>query len=145
MGKVRNILAEKTPNIYAVDPATSVYNAIELMAEKNIGGLLITENEKLVGIFTERDYARKLILKGKSSKDTLIGELMTKNPFTVTRDTSIEECMKMMSNKRIRHLPVVEEDKIIGIISIGDVVRFTIEEQKTIIEQLEHYITGHRE
>lgn len=145
MGKVRNILAEKSPNIYAVQPNTSVYSAIELMAEKNIGGLLITENEKLVGIFTERDYARKLILKGKSSKDTLIGELMTKNPFTVTRDTSIEDCMKMMSNKRIRHLPVVEEDNIIGIISIGDVVRFIIEEQKTIIEQLEHYITGHRE
>lgn len=145
MGKVRNILADKAPNIYSVEPRTSVYKAIELMAEKNIGGLLITENEKLVGIFTERDYARKLILKGKSSKDTLIGELMTKNPFTVTRDTSIEDCMKMMSNKRIRHLPVVEEETIIGIISIGDVVRFTIEEQKTIIEQLEHYITGHRE
>lgn len=145
MGKVRNILAEKSPNIYAVQPNTSVFNAIELMAEKNIGGLLITENEKLVGIFTERDYARKLILKGKSSKDTQIGELMTKNPFTVTRDTSIEDCMKMMSNKRIRHLPVVEEENIIGIISIGDVVRFIIEEQKTIIEQLEHYITGHRE
>jgi len=144
MGKVRNILAEKGTAIFSVDPTISVYRAIELMAEKNIGGLLICENNKLVGIFTERDYARKLILKGKSSKDTLIGELMTRNPFTVTRDTTIDECMRMMSGKRIRHLPVVEEDKVVGIISIGDVVRFIIEEQKGIIEQLEHYITGHQ-
>lgn len=145
MGKVRDILADKVSYIFAVEPSSTVYAAIEVMAEKNIGGLLITEKDRLVGIFTERDYARKLILKGKSSKDTLIGDLMTKNPFTVTRDTSIEECMMMMSNKRIRHLPVVEEDKIIGVISIGDVVRYIIEEQKTIIQQLEHYITGHRE
>lgn len=145
MGKVRNILAEKSNNaIFSVDPTISVYRAIELMAEKNIGGLLITENDRLVGIFTERDYARKLILKGKSSKDTLIGELMTRNPFTVTRETSIDECMRMMSGKRIRHLPVVEEGSLIGIISIGDVVRFIIEEQKGIIEHLEHYITGHQ-
>ena len=144
MGKVRNILAEKGNTIFSVEPTISVYRAIELMAEKNIGGLLITENDKLVGIFTERDYARKLILKGKSSKDTLIGELMTRNPFTVTRETSIDECMRMMSGKRIRHLPVVEEGSLIGIISIGDVVRFIIEEQKGIIEHLEHYITGHQ-
>jgi CBS domain-containing protein len=144
MGKVRNILAEKGNVIFSVEPTISVYRAIELMAEKNIGGLLITENEKLVGIFTERDYARKLILKGKSSKDTLIGELMTRNPFTVTRETSIDECMRMMSGKRIRHLPVVEEGSLIGIVSIGDVVRFIIEEQKGIIEHLEHYITGHQ-
>lgn len=142
MGKVRNILATKDKNIFSVDPSTSVYAAIQLMAEKNIGGLMITENGKLVGIFTERDYARKLILKGKSSKDTLIGDLMTKHPFTVTIDTSIEQCMQMMSNKRIRHLPVVENENLIGVISIGDVVRFIIEEQKTIIEHLEHYITS---
>jgi CBS domain-containing protein len=143
MGKVRNILADKGSAIFSVEPSISVYKAIELMAEKNIGGLLITERDKLVGIFTERDYARKLILKGKSSKDTTIGELMTRNPFTVTRDTSIDECMRMMSGKRIRHLPVVEEEKLIGIISIGDVVRYIIEEQKGIIEHLEQYITGH--
>lgn len=145
MGKVRNILEAKGDtghSIFSVEPTTIVYNAIEVMAQKNIGGLLICENGKLVGIFTERDYARKLILKGKSSKDTPIGELMTKNPFTVTMDSSIEECMQLMSNRRIRHLPVVDSDKLIGVISIGDVVRFIIEEQKSIIAHLESYIAG---
>ena len=142
MGKVRNILEGKGRNIFSVEPSTVVYQAIEVMAQKNIGGLLITENGKLVGIFTERDYARKLILKGKSSKDTTIGELMTKNPFTVSLDSSIEECMELMSNRRIRHLPVLDNGELIGVISIGDVVRYIIEEQKSIIEQLEHYIAG---
>jgi CBS domain-containing protein len=142
MGKVRNILDGKGRNVFSVEPNTVVYQAIEVMAQKNIGGLLITEGGKLVGIFTERDYARKLILKGKSSKDTTIGELMTKNPFTVTLDSSIEECMELMSNRRIRHLPVVDNDELVGVISIGDVVRYIIEEQKSIIEQLEHYIAG---
>lgn len=145
MGKVRNILEAKGDNsrsVFSVEPNTIVYQAIEVMAQKNIGGLLITENGKLVGIFTERDYARKLILKGKSSKDTTIGELMTKNPFTVTSDSSIEECMTLMSNRRIRHLPVVENEALVGVISIGDVVRFIIEEQKSIIAHLESYIAG---
>lgn len=143
--KVRNILDAKGENrgkIYSVEPNTIVFHAIEIMAEKNIGGLLITENGKLVGIFTERDYARKLILKGKSSKDTQIGELMTKNPFTVTPESSIEECMQMMSNRRIRHLPVVSGDELVGVISISDVVRFIIEDQKSIIAHLESYIAG---
>lgn len=145
MGKVRNILDAKGQSqgiIFSVEPDTIVFKAIEVMAEKNIGGLLITEGGKLVGIFTERDYARKLILKGKSSRDTTIGELMTKNPFTVTLDSSIEDCMELMSNRRIRHLPVVDGENLIGIISIGDVVRFIIEEQKSIIEHLESYIAG---
>jgi CBS domain-containing protein len=118
-----------------------VFKAIELMCEKNIGGLLIVDNEKLAGIFTERDYARKLILKGKSSKDTPISELMTKNLFTVSPETSIEICMQMMTDKHIRHLPVTDDDKLVGMISIGDVVRFIIEEQKSIIEHLENYIS----
>jgi CBS domain-containing protein len=142
MGKVRNILEGKGNNIFSVEPTTIVYSAIETMAQKNIGGLLICENGKLVGIFTERDYARKLILKGKSSKDTTIGELMTKNPFTVSLDSSIEECMELMSNRRIRHLPVIENGELVGVISIGDVVRFIIEEQKSIIAHLESYIAG---
>lgn len=144
MGKVRNILESKGANstIFSVEPTTVVYQAIETMAQKNIGGLLICESGKLVGIFTERDYARKLILKGKSSKDTTIGELMTKNPFTVTPESSIEECMQLMSNRRIRHLPVLENGALVGVISIGDVVRFIIEEQKSIIEHLESYIAG---
>ncbi len=145
MGKVRNILEAKGntgQTVFSVEPTTIVYQAIEVMAQKNIGGLLICESGKLVGIFTERDYARKLILKGKSSKDTTIGELMTKNPFTVTPDSSIEECMQLMSNRRIRHLPVLENGELVGVISIGDVVRFIIEEQKSIIAHLESYIAG---
>ena len=141
MGKVRDILKTKGKVVFSVEPTITVYNAIEQMCEKNIGGLLIVENGSLVGIFTERDYARKLILKGKSSKDTMISELMTKNPITVSPDNTIEDCMNIMSGKRIRHLPVVEDNQLTGMISIGDVVKHIIEEQKSIIEHLEHYIT----
>lgn len=145
MGLVRNILEGKRGKaIFSVEPTVTVYQAIELMCEKNIGGLVILENGKLVGIFTERDYARKLILKGKSSKDTLIRELMTPNPITVKLDSRIEECMKIMTDKHIRHLPVVENEQLIGVISIGDLVKHIIEEQKFIIENLEQYITGSR-
>lgn len=142
MGKVGNILATKGKIVFSVESATMVYRAVELMCEKNIGGLLVVDNGKLAGIFTERDYARKMILKGKSSKDTPVSEIMTRDPLTVTPDSTIEDCMNLMTEKRIRHLPVVEADKLIGMISIGDLVRFIIEEQKIIIEDLEHYITG---
>jgi CBS domain-containing protein len=145
MGKVRNILHNKGNVIFSVEPTEMVYRAIELMCEKNIGGLLIVENGKLVGIFTERDYARKLILKGKSSKDTQIRDLMTSNLVTVSPDTSIDDCMRVMTGRKIRHLPVLDKGELVGIISIGDVVHFVIEEQKSIIEHLEHYITGHHE
>ena len=143
MGKVRDILQVKGNTVFSVEPTIMVYRAIELMCEKNIGGLLIVDNGKLLGIFTERDYARKLILKGKSSKDTMIQDLMTSDLVTVEPDYSIEDCMKLMTINRIRHLPVVENCNLVGLISIGDVVRFTIEEQKFIIENLEYYITGH--
>ena len=145
MGKVRNILHNKGNVVYSVEPDMMVYRAIELMCEKNIGGLLIVENGKLVGIFTERDYARKLILKGKSSKDTPIKDLMTSNLVTVSPDTSIDDCMRVMTGRKIRHLPVLENGNLVGLISIGDVVHYVIEEQKSIIEHLEHYITGHQE
>lgn len=145
MGKVRNLLQTKGHTIYSVEPSIMVYRAIELMCEKNIGGLLIVEDGKLLGIFTERDYARKLILKGKSSKDTPIRDLMTSNLITVTSDTSVDDCMRVMTGRKIRHLPVLENNELVGLISIGDVVRFVIEEQKSIIEHLEHYITGHHE
>ncbi len=141
MGKVRLILKVKGHTVFSVEPTITVYAAIELMCEKNIGGLLIVDAGNLVGIFTERDYARKLILKGKSSKETLISELMTTNIITVTPDTSVDECLKLMSGKRIRHLPVVEDNKLVGMLSIGDLVKYIIEEQKSIIEHLEHYIT----
>ncbi|MNL31078.1 inosine 5'-monophosphate dehydrogenase [compost metagenome] len=105
---------------------------------------MVVDNERFVGIFTERDYARKVILKGRSSKETLIGEIMTSTPVSVTIDDSIEHCMKLMTNKFIRHLPVVENDKLAGLISIGDVVKYIIDEQKFIIENLEHYISGQK-
>jgi CBS domain-containing protein len=141
MGKVRNILDFKGSVVFSVEPGVMVLKAIELMCEKNIGGLLITEGDKLVGIFTERDYARKLILKGKSSKDTPIGDLMTRNPFTVTPENTIDDCMNLMTDKHIRHLPVEENGRLIGMISIGDVVKQIIADQQTIIQQLESYIT----
>lgn len=123
-------------------PDGSVFEALEMMADKNVSGLLILENKKLVGIFTERDYARKLILKGKFSKDTEVGALMTKNVLYVEPKNTIEDCMKLMSDKRIRHLPVMHKGKLIGIVTIGDLVKQIISEQKTTIHQLENYISG---
>lgn len=142
MGKVRNILQGKNfPTIF-VSPDTSVFEALELMFEKNIGALPVLEDEILLGIFTERDYARKVILKGKSSRLIQVREIMTINPPMVCTDTTIEECMWLMTNKYIRHLPVIDDSKLVGIISIGDVVKYIIDEQKFIIGNLEHYITG---
>ena len=146
MGKIRNILQVKGNVVFSVDPSVTVYKAIELMSNKNISSLLIMDPfGKLLGIFTERDYARKLILKGKSSKDTQIGEIMTENPVTISSDNSIEECMQVMTDRYIRHLPVLDAGRVVGMISIGDVVRFIIEEQKGIIEEVELYITGHHQ
>ncbi len=138
---VRNILKTKSNDIFSVEPDCLVYDALEMMCERNISSILVIKNNNLMGIFTEKDYARKVILKGKSSKETLISEVMTKDPITVSPDTTIETCMLLMTNKLIRHLPVLEEGKVAGIISIGDVVKHIIEEQKEIINQLEHYIT----
>ena len=142
MGRVRNILEEKGNAVVAVPPSFTAFQALEVMRDMNVGGLLIMEQDNLVGIFTERDYARKVILKGKTSKEMQVSELMTPNPITVSPDDTIEDCMSLMTNKFIRHLPVLENDKIVGVVSIGDVVRFIIEEQRIIIEHLEHYITG---
>jgi len=141
MGKVKDILATKGNAVFSVLPSVTVYKAIELMCQKNIGGLLIMEGSELKGIFTERDYARKLILKGKSSKDTPIGELMTTQLITVSPESSIEECMQLMTAKHIRHLPVLRDEEVVGMISIGDVVRSVIQEQRSIIEHLEQYIS----
>jgi CBS domain-containing protein len=141
MGKVKDILDSKGYLVHSVTPDTTVYSAIEQMCQKNIGGVLIIENDMLAGIFTERDYARKLILKGKSSKETKIKELMTANPIAVSPQTTIEECMEVMSDKHIRHLPVLEGTKVLGMISIGDVVTQVIQEQKSIIAHLESYIS----
>ena len=142
MGSVNHILRAKANAIFSITPDTVVYEALELMVEKNVSALVVMENEKLAGIFTERDYARKVILVGKASKETRIEEIMTEDPITVSPESTIDDCMRLMTNKFIRHLPVVSGDKLIGIISIGDVVKFIIEEQKFIIENMEHYITG---
>ena len=142
MANVHSILESKGNLTFSITPETSVYHALELMVEKNVSALLITENDKLAGIFTERDYARKVILKGKASKETQISDIMTSDLITVTPLTSIEDCMEIMTGKHIRHLPVMEENKLVGIISIGDVVKYVIEEQKFIIEHMGNYIGG---
>ncbi len=142
MGTVNKIIKTKGSSIFSVSPETMVYEALEFMVEKNVNALVVMENEKLAGIFTEKDYARKVVLKGKSSKETRIGEIMTKDLITVTPDSTIDNCMRLMTGKFIRHLPVVEGEELVGIISIGDVVKYIIEEQKFIIENMEHYITG---
>lgn len=142
MATVRNILEEKSGSIFSVPPDTSVYHALELMVEKNVSSLLITEDEKLTGIFTERDYARKVVLKGKSSKETPVADIMTANVITVNQDNTIDECMLLMTGKFIRHLPVVEDGKLLGIVSIGDLVKMIIHEQKFIIENMKQYIGG---
>lgn len=142
MGAVNSILKGKGNIIFTIPPETIVYKALEIMVEKNVSALLVMENDKLAGIFTERDYARKVILKGKASKETTIGEIMTRELITVAPETSLDSCMRLMTGKLIRHLPVVDNGQLAGIISIGDVVKYIIEEQKFIIENMEHYITG---
>lgn len=142
MKKIRNILENKGHQVYSVTPDTSVYDALHMMMEKNISSLLIMESEVLKGIFTERDYARKLVLMGKSSKDTPIGDIMTADLFTIALNDSIDHCMEMMSNYKIRHLPVIDNNRVTGMVSIGDVVKFIIEDQKRTIQQLESYIAS---
>jgi len=141
MKQVRNIIQSKGNIIFSVNPHTTVYEALELMCEKNISSVLIMDGDKPLGIFTERDYARKVALKGKASKETLISDVMTHNLITVNPDCSIEEAMRIMTDKHIRHLPVTEGEKLTGLISIGDVVKYLIEEQKFIIGSLEQYIS----
>ena len=142
MGTVRNILQLKGNAVYTVSPETSVYDALEKLEDNNLGSLVVVEGGKLVGIFTERDYARKVILKGRSSKDTQVRDIMTERPIFVTPDATIEECMQLMSSKNFRHLPVLDNDQLVGVISIGDLVKFIIREKDFIIENLEHYIVS---
>ena len=133
----------KNRQIWTISKDQSVVQALVLMSEKNIGAIIIVDNNNFpIGIFSERDYARKIVLKGKSSKDTLLDEVMTKELITVTRDYKIDHCMEIMSEKKIRHLPVLENKKIVGIISIGDVLKIMIKEQKELINHLQKFITG---
>ena len=139
---VRDILRQKGNQIWWVSPASTVFDALELMAEKNLGALLVLDGEKIAGIFSERDYARKIILKGKASKETSVEEIMTSEVTTVRPGQFVEECMALMTDNRIRHLPVLEGEKLVGLISIGDVVKAIISEKDFTIKQLENYITG---
>lgn len=142
MGTVRHILQQKDHTVLTIEPDATVFSALEMMVETNVGALMVSDAGKFVGIFTERDYARKVILKGKASKETLIKEIMSEHPVTVTPDTKVEECMQLMTDKYIRHLPVIQNKQLIGLVSIGDIVKYIIEEQKYIIDNLEHYIAG---
>ncbi|HSB69887.1 MAG TPA: CBS domain-containing protein [Candidatus Methylomirabilis sp.] len=144
MKTVQQILRQKGSAFWSVTPETMVYNALKLMAEKDVGALLVLEGIRLVGIISERDYARKVILKGKSSLDTPVREIMTRRVLWVRPDQTVEECMALVTEKRIRHLPVVVDDEVVGVVSIGDLVKASIDEKDFLIKQLENYITGSR-
>ncbi len=144
MTSIENFLKlNNKKQIWTILKDQSVWQALVLMSEKNIGAIIIVDNKDFpIGIFSERDYARKVILKGKSSKDTLLEEVMTKELITITRNHKIEQCIEIMTEKRIRHLPILENNKIVGIISIGDVLKIIIKDQKELINHLQKFITG---
>lgn len=138
---VNQILSTKGNQVYSVDTNTTVYDALKVMGEKNIGAIMVIDGTDLKGIFSERDYARKIVLKEKTSRDTPVKEIMQSNVFTVTESDDLDVCMALMSDKRIRHLPVLNNNKVIGLISVGDVVKAIIEVQKITIEHLNSYIS----
>ena len=142
MKKVKDILETKGRDVWSIESGASVYDAMKLMADKGIGALLVMEGPKLVGIISERDYARKIILQGRASRSTEVREIMTSRVVYTEPERNIEECMALMTEKRIRHLPVIEVGQVSGVISIGDLVKAIIAEQKFIIEQLERYISS---
>jgi CBS domain-containing protein len=144
METVSHLLQVKGSQVWSISPEASVFRALEMMAEKDIGALLVMQDDHLVGIFSERDYARKIALKGLTSAETNVGQIMTADVVFVSPDQRIEDCMALMTEKRIRHLPVMAEAKVVGLISIGDVVKEVIAEQGFVIEQLENYIAGSR-
>ena len=141
-GTIEAILAQKGGETFTISPDATVYDAVALMAEKNIGALLVTENEQPVGMISERDYTRKVMLRGKRSRETLVSEIMSSDLTVVSPREPVENCLRMMTDKRIRHLPVVENDQIRGVISIGDLVKWVIATQSAAIQHLEMYISG---
>jgi len=137
---VQQVLEGKTHRLLSISPDATVFDALVLMAHHDIGSLVVLDAERLAGIFSERDYARKITLLGKSSRDTLVREIMTNKVLCVRPDQTMDQCMALMTEKRVRHIPVLDHKKVIGVISIGDVVKEVISEQQHVIEQLEHYI-----
>jgi CBS domain-containing protein len=144
MTTVRSVLRSKGNTIWSVTPETTVFDALKVMAEKNIGALLVMHKETVAGIFSERDYARKIVLKGESLHSTIMKDVMTSAVLSIHPEYSIEECMALMTAKHVRHLPVIENGSLIGLVSIGDVVKAIISEHEYTIKQLENYITGSR-
>jgi len=142
MKLVKHLLDSKGRHVISVAPDTSVFDAIKIMADETVGSLIVMDDEELLGIVTERDYARKVILKGRSSESTTVSEIMTKDVLTTSSAKTVNDCMELMTERRIRHLPVVEDNRLIGMISIGDLVQAIISDQQEEIEQLEHYISG---
>jgi len=142
-GTISEILSQKGSQVWTVSPDTMVFDAIQLMADKNIGALLVTDHNRLLGILSERDYTRKIALKGKSSKQTPVSEIISGKVISVSPSHTVEDCMRLMTDHRVRHLPVLSGDKILGVVSIGDLVNWTISAQTTAIHQLQTYITGY--
>ncbi len=142
MVTARKLMERKGTKVITIEAGASVFEALQLMADNNVGALIVMDREKLVGIFSERDYARKVILKNKFSRDTSVREIMTASPILVTPESEVWECMRLMTEHQVRHLPVVDSDNLVGIISIGDVVKWIIEDQADSIQFLEKYIKG---
>ena len=142
-GSIGEILSHKGNQVWSISPDAMVYDAIQMMSDKNIGALLVTQGDKLVGILTERDYTRKIALKGKSSKQTPVREILSGEVIHVSPHHTVEECMRLMTDHRVRHLPVLEGDKLAGIVSIGDLVNWIISAQSHTINQLQTYISGY--
>jgi CBS domain-containing protein len=141
-GKIAAILSIKGSQVWSLPPSASVYDAIAMMAEKKVGSLLVMQKEKLLGIISERDYARKVILCGRSSHDTPVSDIMTSPVMTVSPSHTVAECMRLVTDQRIRHLPVLDQEKVVGMVSIGDLIKWVITEQEETIRHLESFITG---
>jgi CBS domain-containing protein len=139
---ITNLLKEKGPGVWTIDPDATVFDAMAKMAEKDIGSLVVMDGEKVIGIITERHYSRNIVLKGKASSTTLVRDIMEKNVIHVRPEQSIELCMALMTEKRVRHLPVLDGENLIGMVSIGDLLKSIISKQNFVIDQLEHYIQG---